>query len=59
MESEASASIGIGPFRIGSAKVSTYGTKEDITYDDASNTVTIGPIQSTLPLLLGVISQDL
>ncbi|WP_236702016.1 hypothetical protein [Cupriavidus basilensis] len=58
-QAQATASIGIGPFRLGSATVSTYGTKQDIKWDDASATVTIGPVSSTLPILLGVVSQKL
>lgn len=58
-QAQATASIGIGPFRIGSATVSTSGTKQDIKWDDASATVTIGPVSSTLPILLGVVSQKL
>ncbi|WLH78448.1 MULTISPECIES: hypothetical protein [unclassified Pseudomonas] len=58
-QSQATASIGIGPFRIGSATTSAYGSKQDIRWDDASATVTIGPIHSSLPILLGVVSQQL
>lgn len=54
-QAQASASIGIGPFRIGTASYSTYGSKNDMQYNDATNTITMGPIKSTLPLLLGVI----
>jgi len=58
-QAQTTVSIGIGPFRIGSASFSAYGEKQNIKYDDASATVTIGPIQSTLPMMLGVISQRL
>lgn len=58
-QAKASASIGIGPFRIGSATVSTYGNKGEIQYNDDSSTITIGPIKSTMPLLLGVIASKL
>ncbi len=58
-QAEATASLGIGPFRIGNASVRTYGEKESIQYDDNSQTISIGPIKSTLPLLLGVISTKL
>jgi hypothetical protein len=58
-QAKATASIGIGPFRIGSATVSTSGKKEDINWDDASAAVTIGPIKSTVPVLLAVVSQRL
>jgi hypothetical protein len=58
-QAQTTVSIGIGPFRIGSASFSAYGEKQNIKYDDASATVTIGPIQGTLPMLLGVISQRL
>ncbi|MEN2774466.1 hypothetical protein [Acetivibrio clariflavus] len=55
----ASASLSIGPFRIGKANVSTYGSKEDVKFYDESNTLTVGPIKSQLPLLLGVICSKL
>lgn len=58
-QAQASVSIGVGPFTLGSASVSTYGTKQNIKWDDASATVTIGPVTSTLPILLGVMSQQL
>ncbi|MEB0046823.1 MULTISPECIES: hypothetical protein [unclassified Pseudomonas] len=58
-DATATTSIGIGPFRLGSLKGSANGTKQNIKYDDATASVTIGPLSSTLPILLGVISQKL
>lgn len=58
-QASATLSVGIGPFRLGSATVNTNGGKENMTYDDASATVTIGPLKSSVPILLGVISQQL
>lgn len=58
-QAQATVSIGIGPFRIGSASFSSYGEKQNVRYNDASATITVGPVQSTLPMLLGVISQRL
>ncbi len=58
-EAQATASIGIGPFRIGSVSGSANGTKQDIQWDDASASVTIGPVSSSVPVLLGVVSQQL
>ena len=58
-QAQTSASIGIGPFRIGKASFSTYGSKDDMSYNDESHTITIGPIKSTLPMLLGVICSKL
>lgn len=58
-QTQSTASIGIGPFRIGKASFSCYGSKDDIQYIDKSNTIIIGPIKSTLPLLLGVICSKL
>lgn len=51
--------ITIGSFNIGSSQCSTYGSKSDILYEDSGNTITIGPVKSTLPLLLGVTSTKL
>lgn len=56
---EATTSIGIGPFRLGNLSGSANGTKQDINFSDASATVTIGPLKSALPVLLGVVSQKL
>jgi hypothetical protein len=58
-QAQTTASIGIGPFRIGSATVSTNGAKQNIKWDDAGATVTFGPVASTLPILLAVVSQKL
>jgi hypothetical protein len=58
-QAQTTASVNIGPFSIGSASYSTYSDKESVSFDDESNTVVIGPVKSTLPLLLGVISTKL
>jgi hypothetical protein len=58
-QAQATASLNIGPFSIGNASYSTYGDKGSITFNDEKNTIVIGPVQSTLPLLLGVISTKL
>jgi hypothetical protein len=51
-QAQATASLDIGPFSIGSASYSTYGDKTDVQYDDETSTITIGPIKSSVPLLL-------
>jgi hypothetical protein len=58
-QAQATGSLNIGPFSIGSASYSTYSDKSSISYDDASSSITIGPVKSSLPLLLGVISTKL
>jgi hypothetical protein len=50
---------GIGPFYFGGGPIKTYGEKNSVTCNDDRQTVSIGPIKSTLPLLLGVISTKL
>ncbi|GLX77748.1 hypothetical protein tinsulaeT_10880 [Thalassotalea insulae] len=55
-QANASASLNLGPFRLGSANVSTYGSRQDINFDASSRQIKIGPVKSTVPLLLGVIS---
>ncbi|BAY23377.1 hypothetical protein NIES2100_31420 [Calothrix sp. NIES-2100] len=57
-QASATASIGVGPFQFGSATFSTNGSKSNISYDDNSNSITMGG-NSTLPILLGVISNKL
>lgn len=58
-QQQANASLSIGPFRIGNASVSTYGGHDSAQWDDSSQTITIGPVKSTVPLLLGVICSKL
>ena len=55
-QANASASLNIGPFRIGSANVSTYGSREDVSFNESACQIKVGPVKSTVPLLLGVIS---
>lgn len=58
-KAQATASLSIGPFSIGRASYSTYGDKSDMHFNDEDNSITIGPVKSTLPVLLGVISTKL
>lgn len=58
-QAQATASVNIGPFSIGNASFSTYGDKGDVTFNDQESTIVIGPVKSSLPLLLGVISTKL
>jgi hypothetical protein len=47
--------VGIGPFNLHS-KALVPGSDGVSTYSEPDQTITIGPIQSTLPILLGVVS---
>ncbi|MHA6287176.1 hypothetical protein [Maricaulis sp. CAU 1757] len=58
-KTETTTSVSIGPFRIGGAKHSAYANSKDVKFDDNSNTISLGPIKSTLPILLGVISSKM
>jgi hypothetical protein len=58
-QAQATASVNIGPFSIGHASYSTYGDKSDMDFNDDDSSIVIGPVKSTLPLLLGVISTKL
>ncbi len=58
-QAQATASVNIGPFSIGSASYSTYGDMGNVSFNDSSSSIVIGPVKSTLPLLLGVISTKL
>jgi hypothetical protein len=58
-QASATASVNIGPFSIGNASYSTYGSKGNMSFNDQKSSIVIGPVQSTLPLLLGVISTKL
>jgi len=57
-QAEATVSGSFGPFSFG-ASSSAYANSDDIHYDDASASITVGPIKSTMPVLLGVISSKL
>lgn len=54
-QANGTTSIGIGPFKIGEASYSTYGSMQNIQCNDSTNTITIGPVATTMPVLLGVI----
>lgn len=56
---QATAAVNIGPFRIGQASYSTYGDESNINFNDEASSIVIGPVKSSLPLLLGVISTRL
>ncbi|MDP3372547.1 MAG: hypothetical protein Q8S21_06660 [Candidatus Paracaedibacteraceae bacterium] len=56
---EASAGLSVGPFRLGGGSASYTRSSTDIHFDDTSSTVTINPIKSSLPIVLGVISSKL
>ncbi len=57
-QAQASASVGIGPFSFG-ASYSNYSDKEAVNYNDASCSITAGPVMSSLPILLGVVCTKL
>lgn len=55
-QANATACFKIGPFKIGQGDLSTYVKKENVHYDDSSNTIEILPSKTTMPVLLGVVS---
>jgi hypothetical protein len=57
-QASGSTTVSAGPFSFG-ASFSANDKKDKIKYSDADSTVTIGPIKSTMPVLLGVISSKL
>ena len=57
-QTEASVSVGVGPFSF-SGSGGANSSKDQIHYDDASSSIKIGPIKSTMPVLLGVVSSKL
>lgn len=58
-QESATVAVKFGPFTIGSATQSVYSDKSSMQFHSDSSTVTVGPVKSTLPILLGVISSDL
>jgi hypothetical protein len=54
-QTQASVSVGVGPFSFNGAG-GADSSKDNIHYDDAASSIKIGPIQSTMPVLLGVVS---
>jgi hypothetical protein len=57
-KTEASLSVGIGPFSFGSSG-DANGSTDQIHYDDAKSSIKIGPVKSIMPVLLGVVSSKL
>ena len=57
-QTQASVSVGVGPFSF-SGSGGANSSKDNIHYDDASSSIKIGPIKSTMPVLLGVVSSKL
>ena len=54
-QTEASVAVGVGPFSF-SGSGGANSSKDNIQYDDATSSIRIGPIKSTMPVLLGVVS---
>lgn len=54
-QTQASVSVGVGPFSF-SGSGGADSSKDKIHYDDATSSLKIGPIKSTMPVLLGVVS---
>ena len=54
-QSRESVFVGVGPFRFSAAGGADL-SKDHIRYDDATSSLKIGPIKSTMPVLLGVVS---
>lgn len=57
-QTQASLTIGVGPFSFGGSG-GANSSSDQIHYDDASSSITIGPVKSTMPVLLGVVSSTL
>ncbi|MBZ8140999.1 hypothetical protein CLD22_13940 [Rubrivivax gelatinosus] len=57
-QTQATLTVGVGPFSFG-ASGGANSSKDQIHYDDASSSIRIGPIKSTMPVLLGVVSSRL
>jgi len=57
-QTEATLTVGVGPFSFGGSG-GANAAKDQIHYDDASSSITIGPIKSVMPVLLGVVSSKL
>lgn len=57
-QTESSVSVGVGPFSFSGAG-GADSSKDNIHYDDASSSIKIGPIKSTMPVLLGVVSSKI
>jgi hypothetical protein len=57
-QAQASLSVGVGPFSFGGSG-GANSSKDQIHYDDATSSITIGPIKSTMPVLLGVVASAL
>ena len=58
-QSQTTAGVGFGPFVAGETHSSSYANKSGVAFDAQSNTVTVSPPPSSVPILLGVISSRL
>jgi hypothetical protein len=58
-QESATVAVKFGPFTLGSATQSVYSDKSSMQFNSDSSTITVGPVKSTLPIVLGVISADL
>jgi hypothetical protein len=58
-QESATVAVKFGPFTIGSATESVYSDKSSMQFHSDSSTVTVDPVKSTLPMVLGVICADL
>lgn len=57
-QTQSTVTVGVGPFSFGGSG-GANAAKDQIHYDDASSSITIGPVKSTMPVLLGVVSSKL
>ena len=56
---QSDAPVKIGQFRVSGSPDAARGDRADIHYDDYRAAITIRPVKSTLPLLLGVVNTKL
>lgn len=54
-EQSSTLSVKVGPFTVGSASESSYSDKENVTFNDSNNSFSIGPVQTTIPNIIGVV----
>lgn len=51
--------IKVGPFTVGSVHESSYSQKQNVQFDDSNNSFTIGPVETTIPNVIGVVCSKL
>jgi hypothetical protein len=54
-QQSSTVAIKVGPFTVGSVSESSYSQKQNVEFNDSNNSFTIGPVQTMIPNIIGVV----